>query len=333
VGRRAWAAARLLGGALVIAALVWRLGTGPFLAGLRGLRPGTLLAAVAIGAATTVCAAWRWRVVAAALGIGLPLPGATAAYYRSQFLNSVLPCGVLGDVHRGLRHGLDAGDLGRGMRAVVWERVAGQLVQAAVAVAVLLTVASPVHAAMPAVVVAAALAAGILLVTGRGLVRSGPARPVRALRAAAAEARGALLQPATLPPVLLASLLVVGGHLGLFLLATRAAGVPGDALQVLPLALVVLLAAAIPLNVGGWGPREGAAAWVFAAAGQGAGAGAAVATAFGVLTLASVLPGAGVLLAGRRSPRRPAARPAGSPRQPAAETAHSGAREDGAARD
>ena len=43
--RRAWTAARLPGGALIIAALVWRLGVGPFLDGLRGLAPRTLLAA------------------------------------------------------------------------------------------------------------------------------------------------------------------------------------------------------------------------------------------------------------------------------------------------
>jgi hypothetical protein len=49
---------------------------------------------------------------------------------------------------------------------------------------------------------------------------------------------------------------------------------------------------------------------VFAAAGWGAGAGAAVATAFGVLTLVAVLPGAVVLLAGRRRPAPPVARPA-----------------------
>jgi uncharacterized membrane protein YbhN (UPF0104 family) len=325
--RRAWARARLLGGALILAVLVWRLGAGPFVDGLRGLDPGTLLTAVAIGAGTTVCSAWRWRVIAAALGVGLPLPGATAAYYRSQFLNSTLPGGVLGDVHRGLRHGMDAGDLGRGLRAVVWERVAGQVVQAAVAIAVLLALPSPVPAAVPAV---GAVAVCLLLVTGRGVVRRSPSRPGGALRTAAAEARGVLLQPATLRPVLLASLLVVGGHLGMFLLAARAAGVPGPPLQLLPLGLVVLLAAAIPLNVGGWGPREGVAAWVFAATQWGAAAGASVATAFGVLTLVSVLPGAVVLLAARRQPRPRRPRPAVPRRGAAAHCLHSATREDGA---
>ncbi|MGY1663052.1 lysylphosphatidylglycerol synthase transmembrane domain-containing protein [Geodermatophilus sp. SYSU D00705] len=329
--RRAWAGARLLGGVLILAVLVRWLGAEPFVDGLRGLGPGTLLTALAIGAATTVCSAWRWRVVAAALGVGLPLPAATAAYYRSQFLNSALPGGVLGDVHRGLRHGVDAGDLGRGLRAVVWERVAGQAVQAAVAVAVLLTLPSPVPAAVPAVATAVAVAGGVLLVTGRGVARHGASRPAGALRTAGAEARGVLLQPATARPVLLASLLVVGGHLGTFLLAARAAGVDGPALELLPLALVVLLAAAIPLNVGGWGPREGVAAWVFAATPWGAAAGASVATAFGVLTLVAVLPGAVVLLAARRQPGPRGPRLPAPRRAAEAGCLQSATREDGAA--
>lgn len=291
--RRAWTAIRLLGGALVLVLLVRRLGTGPFLDGLRGLGPGTLLAAAAIGAVTTVCSAWRWRAVAAALGTGLPLPGATAAYYRSQFLNAALPGGVLGDVDRALRHRTGPGGLGGAVRAVFWERTAGQLVQAAIALVVLLGLPSPVQGVMPVVAAAGALILAVLLIGGR-----------RPLRRVAADSRTALLQPGTWPGVLVASVLVVGGHVGTFLLAAQAAGLPASVPQVLPLAMIVLLAAGIPLNVGGWGPREGVAAWAFAAAGWGAGTGAAVATAFGVLTLAAVLPGAVVLLAGRLHRRR-----------------------------
>ena len=54
-----------------------------------------------------------------------------------------------------------------------------------------------------------------------GLARSGHGRLSRGLRSAAAEARDGLLQPAVWPTVLLASLLVVGTHIGMFLLAAR----------------------------------------------------------------------------------------------------------------
>lgn len=316
--RRAWTAVRLLGGAVLLALLVRRLGAGPFLAGVRGLGPGTLLAAVAIGALTTLCSAWRWRAVTAALGAELPLPAATAACYRSQFLNCVLPGGVLGDADRALRQRLGPGGLGRAVRAVAWERTAGQLVQAGMALAVLLALPSPVQAAVPLVVLAGVPALLLL-----GAVARGP------LHRVVADGRVALLEPATWPVVLLSSVLVVAGHVGTFLLAAHAAGVDASPARLLPLAMVVLLAAGIPLNVGGWGPREGAAAWVFAAAGWGAGAGAAVATAFGVLTLAAVLPGAVVVVVGWLRPRRA---PAGElPARRLAGAVPGASREDGAA--
>jgi uncharacterized membrane protein YbhN (UPF0104 family) len=283
---------------LILGFLVARLGTGPFLHGVRSLGPGTLLAALAIGATATLCSAWRWRVVVDALGGNLPLSTATAAYYRSQFLNTVLPGGVLGDVDRGVRHGLDRGDLGRGVRSVVWERMAGQVVQVVLAVAVLLTIPSPVHAAMPLVATAGTAVLALGLLAGRQLARHGGGRVSRGLRTAAAEVRSALMGPTTWPPLLLASLLVVAGYVGTFLLAARAVGVHGSTDQVLPPAMIVLLAAGIPFNVAGWGPREGVAAWVFAAAGLGAATGAAVATAFGVLTVVTTLPGLAVLVGG-----------------------------------
>jgi hypothetical protein len=70
--------------------------------------------------------------------------------------------------------------------------------------------------------------------------------------------------------------------------------------------MLVMLAMAIPTNIGGWGPREGVAAWLFAVAGLGAGQGVAAATVYGVMVLAGTLPGAVVLLVSWASPSRPA---------------------------
>jgi hypothetical protein len=50
-------------------------------------------------------------------------------------------------------------------------------------------------------------------------------------------------------------------------------------------------------SVAGWGPREGATAWAFAAAGLGAGLGVATAVVYGAMVLVASLPGALVLLA------------------------------------
>jgi uncharacterized membrane protein YbhN (UPF0104 family) len=59
--------------------------------------------------------------------------------------------------------------------------------------------------------------------------------------------------------------------------------------------MLVLLAMVLP-SVGGWGPREGAAAWVFGAAGLGAAQGIATAVVYGVLVFVACLPGGVVLV-------------------------------------
>ena len=307
---RAWAWARPLGGAGILAVLVWRLGAGPFLDGVRQISVWSLLAAVSITVVTTVCAAWRWRTVARGLGVGLPLGAAVAAYYRSQFLNSALPGGVVGDVHRGVRHGLDAGDVGRGLRAVAWERAAGQVVFVVLAVVALLVLDSPVRPAMGwivAVVVAGALVVGLVL---RALPRLGPSRVARIVRAARADVRDGLIDRRAWPVITITSVVVALGHGCVFLVAAWTTGADASPARLWPLAMLVLLAMTVPLSVGGWGPREGVAAWAFAAAGLGAAQGVATATAYGVLGLVATLPG-GLVLAGDRIRRDRARRRAG----------------------
>jgi uncharacterized membrane protein YbhN (UPF0104 family) len=295
-----WRVARLVGGAAILAVVVWRLGTGPILDGLRSISAGPLLAAAGIAAVTTVCSAWRWTLVARGLNMTLPLPAAIAAYYRSQFLNTTLPGGVLGDVHRGVRHGHDVGDLGRGLRAVAWERFAGQVVQAVLTLTALFVLPSPVRSAMPvvvAVLVVAALAAVLL-------VRLVPNRWARTL---SADVRDGLLARQAWPGIIAATIVIVAGHTATFLIAARTAGSTAPLATLIPLALLVLLAMVVPANVGGWGPREGAAAWLFAAAGLGAAQGVATATVYGVMVLVASLPGAIVLVVNRRhgSPTSP----------------------------
>ena len=152
---------QLVIGLAVLGLLVARLGTGPFVAGLGALDGRSLLVVSVVTAATTVCGAWRWRLVARGLGLHLPLRTAVAASYRSQLLNSTLPGGVVGDVHRGVRHGRDVRQTGRALRAVGWERLWGQAVQVAVAVVVLLALPSPVRSSMPRVLLVAAVAVAV----------------------------------------------------------------------------------------------------------------------------------------------------------------------------
>ena len=291
---RRWLPLAVAAGTLAV--LVWILGTGPFLDGLHSVDAGALVAASGLAVLTTVCCAWRWRVVARGLGIDLPRGTAVAAYYRSLFLNVTLPGGVVGDVHRGWSHGRDTSDVGRGLRAVAWERSAGQVVQVVLTVAVLLVLPSPVRAVAP--FAALALIASALGVALAARVRPavGRSRWARLRGAVARDLRRGLLARRAWPAIALASALVVAGHAATFLIAARSAGATAPPSQMLPLALLVMLAAALP-NVGGWGPREGVTAWAFAAAGLGPSLGVATAVVYGVMVFVASLPGAVVLVA------------------------------------
>nr|WP_260859503.1 lysylphosphatidylglycerol synthase transmembrane domain-containing protein [Streptomyces cupreus] len=286
-------------GIAILAVLLWRLGTGVFIDGLRRIDTTAVLAAVGIGVVTTVFSAWRWQLVARGLRIRLPLGAAVADYYRALFLNAALPGGVLGDVHRAVRHGRSAGDLGRGVRSVVLERVAGQLALVLVGAVVLLTMPSPVRDEARHLAPLLALAALGALAVVLALRLSRP--PSRRGRVLLASLEG-LPSLRNWPGVAVSSVVVLAGHLATFVLAARVAGATASVAVLLPLAVLALLAMSLPLNVGGWGPREGVTAWAFGAAGLGAGSGLAVAVVYGVLCLAASLPGVLVLVVRRRAP-------------------------------
>jgi uncharacterized protein (TIRG00374 family) len=337
VKRVVWSWLRVLIGLGIIGVLLWRLGTRAFLDGLHVIDVRGVFAALAIGLGTTVFSAWRWCLVARRLGLRLPLRKGVEDYYRALFLNAVLPAGVLGDVHRAVRHGRQEGDVGRGVRAVVLERTAGQVVVVAIAVPVLLARPTVVPAqyrdvvtisgavvvvlaiAVPAVAVIASKRwaqwgrRGVAKGVDRG--RRGVAKGVeqsgskwrRASAVSLGDLRRGLLARDAWPGVALLSVLTFAGHLALFLVAARAAGSTAPVTRLLPLMVLTLLAMGLPVNVGGWGPREGVAALAFGAAGLGAAQGLTIAVVYGLLALVASLPGAGVLLrlnfAGTRSER------------------------------
>jgi uncharacterized membrane protein YbhN (UPF0104 family) len=287
---------RMAAGVTVLWFLWRQLGAAPFKDGLRAVTWPAVVAAVTLTALTTVCSAWRWRIVARALGVGIGLPGATGAYYRSLFLNSVLIGGVLGDVHRAVTHGRRSGDVAAGLRTVAWERLYGQVIQFVVTAVVLLILPSPVRPALPYVLGGVAGAAGCAALVVRGAARRGRSRLARTARAVSDDLRCGLLAREVWPRLTLASVLVVAGHTATFVIAARVAGCTAPLGELVALLMVVQTAAVIPLGIGGWGLREGAAAWAFGAAGLGAATGVTVTTLYAVLMLAAVAPGAGLLL-------------------------------------
>jgi glycosyltransferase 2 family protein len=279
--RRYWPVLKVLLGAGLLAALVIRLGSDAFVEAVRAINLVAVLAALGIGLLTTVFSAWRWCLVARGLGLQLKLPTAVADCYRALFLNSVLPAGVLGDVHRAVSHGKQEGDVRRGVRAVALERSAGLVVLIVVAVGVLLaqpTLRSAAGGLLPWLLAVLALVVALAVVAvRRTAMRTGLAGGVWL-------------------GVTLLSLAALAGYLALFVVAARAAGAQAPLGQLLPLLVLALLAMGLPINIGGWGPREAVSTVAFGAVGYGATQGLTVAVVYGALSLIACLPGLAMLL-------------------------------------
>jgi uncharacterized membrane protein YbhN (UPF0104 family) len=278
---------RVVAGVGVLIALVAHVGTGPFLHGLLSIDVRAIGAALVLSAAATAAAAWRWRVIAGRLGVSLRWPTAVGMYYESQFLNTMLPGGVIGDVRRALTRGRSAGTVAQATRAVVIERTMGQLVQIALAVIVLAYFGLEFEGYL-----LSALGIGLALLVVAALVASATSIRVRvAVKREFDELSAGVGSPGAFVQVVVASIVVVVCHVVTFGIAAEAVGASVPPLRLAAIALVVLLASSIPLNIGGWGLREGIAGWTFAVAGFGASAGVAASTLFGVLAIIAVAPG------------------------------------------
>ena len=282
-------ALRVLAGAVILGALAWRFGAGAFLDGLRAVTPGAVVAALGIGVVTTVACALRWRLVADRLGLPLRVTTAVADYYGALAVNAVLPAGVLGDVHRAVSHGMRVGALGRGVRAVVWERGIGQAVVIAVAVAV---VAAHLVWAGGALGGEAAVVEAVLWVVaaivGLGVAGVVVWRKRRWARVLAEDARA--VGRAAVAGVGL-SVVAVAGYVGLFFVAAHAAQVGAPVRELVVVAATALLVMAVPLSVGGWGPREAYLVGAFGVLGYEAADGLRTSVVYGVLALVSAAPG------------------------------------------
>ena len=170
--------------------------------------------------------------------------GAVAAYYRSQFLNTVLPGGVMGDVHRALAHGAEeariprclargrvgargraggaAGARGgrahRSGRVGVFERLDGVLLA-----------------------ILAGCAAAALVVALQ------PPRPP-ALAWELHPGRAAFAPPGTIVRVVVASVLVISCHVATFVVACLAVGIEASPQRLVAVSIIAVLGGIPPVR-------------------------------------------------------------------------------------
>ena len=272
--------------ALVIALLIGVDGGGA-MTRLAGASPAWLVVAIAALTAQTVLIAVRWRLVAGRIGLRIGMRHAVGEYYLAQLVNMTLPGGVVGDVSRAARARGGAG-LGAAARSVVLERFAGQVAMGAV-----LATALAVSLSVPGGIDWPRGTAPLLIACLAGLGAAAcAARPVLRRLGLAGVAHRALFARDILPRQAILGLAIVALNLAAFASCAAATGSAlglGATATLVPLILSAML---IPVSVGGWGWREGAAAALFPLAGHDPAAGLAASVAFGAILLAASLPGA-----------------------------------------
>lgn len=292
--------------AVLLFVLLWRLADGPDAARtLATANPGWLLLAAGLLLLHTVLAALRWRVTAAALGIELTQRQAISEYFLSQLVNTTLPGGVLGDAGRAARSRHDSG-LGNAAGAVVIERAIGQLALLVVwAAGFAATLAIPTGVVWPApvAVVVTSMLVGVtvaLLGLFVGLRRAQP-RPGTRLDRIVDGLRRSLVAPGVLRRQVALSAGTTACILGAFACCVLSVGASFSLAATAVVVPLVLFAMLLPISIGGWGVREGAAVALLPIAGLTPSQALAASIAFGIVALVVALPGLLAVWAGRRT--------------------------------
>lgn len=267
---------------------------------LAQVAPLWLAAGLAAFLVQILIGAMRWKVVADTVGPRLPYGSALRFFFIGLFFGQVFAVG--GDamrVYKAYRAGLG---LAPAFNGVFLER-AGTILSLLLIVAA----TSPILFGRVAPDMANTLLFAALLALAGGVVgivvllqvdRLPPNlerfRAVRGLRAVAADTRRVFLQPGPLM-----RLLVWGGltHLNLtfavYVLA-RGLAVPVTWIECLALIPPVILAATLPISIGGWGVREGAMILSLGLIGVAENDAGALSILTGLVGIAAALPG-GVL--------------------------------------
>jgi len=223
----------------------------------------------------------RWQMAAHALDLDLGYGRAVREYYLAQLINMVLPGGVAGDAARAVRL-RNEGDLIRAAQSVVLERLIGQFAMFSLLfggfVVVLVVpggVAWPAHSW--------AILAITVVVAGAGFFAARRHTTVAKFMTLAAQL---IRQPLQIALSVIIALLTSAG----FYASAKATGTTLPLSTLFTLIPLVLTAMLIPLSIGGWGWREGAAAALFPFAGASASAGIATGIAYGAMLLIAALP-------------------------------------------
>lgn len=271
----------------VIATFLWWTDAGRVAEHLLSLNPLWIGVSILAATGATLSMAYRWQLTARALDIRFDYTFALREYYIAQLVNLILPGGVPGDIARTVRT-RRKGDLKRAAQSVVAERILGQIALVSflfIGFSVSLGVQTVLADPLLSWTVVLAFPCGALVVLTLSRSPSAFGRFTFFLLRLQKQTAFLVLGVTTSTCLILS-----------FYAATRAIGITIPVEAVLIVIPLVLSAMLIPLSVGGWGWREGAAAALFPLIGASPSAGVASGITYGAVILVAALPAAVILL-------------------------------------
>lgn len=277
---------------------------------LGDIAPGFLVLGFVVESLGVFLASWRWRIVLAAVGVRIGFLFALQIIFISLFLNQVLPSTLGGDAMRAWRIVKSGSSVGRAVRAVMLDRMVallGLALLVALGLPFVLSITGDrvAHWTLWGIVAAVLFGLAVLLVLEKILapLKYGPRALYEGLSELSRDARRLFLAPRMAGSALVLSVLIhAASALSVFVLALGM-GISVSAIECLVLMPPVILMAVLPVSIGGWGVREGAMIAAMGFAGVPPGEALALSVMFGLIIMASSLPGAAVwVLGGNRRP-------------------------------
>jgi uncharacterized membrane protein YbhN (UPF0104 family) len=293
-------------GAILLVVVIWQVDGGKVWTLLKGTDPGLFALATLSAGIGLAGQAVRWAAIAAVLKPPLGLRNAMVGVFEGQLVNQVMPAMIGGDAVRALRAYDSGAEPGRAILGVILDRALGLLFVALIVVATFAVSHSPAVVSQPFKVIAVIAAfvvvgAGAMALLGPLIVSLGLPRWIAPLASVIDGFARVVRSPGAMVVMCGAMAVTTCGLAGSIALCAKAIGItlaPVDAIVVLT---GMVIAGAVPLSIGGWGLREGAAVLLLTSAGVDAAAATSLAILFGLSLTALGLVGAVVwVLAGYR---------------------------------
>ncbi len=238
----------------------------------------------------------RWSLIVRSIGKTLRFKDAFLNVLIGIFFNQTLPSSIGGDAIRIWRvYRLGLGTV-TAVHSVMLDRLTALLaliLRAAAGIPVVFTLLgdSPERWGIPVMVVGGLTAFAALFLFDRIPGEFMKWRPLKAVAELSADARRAMLYPANALPVVAISVCIhTVSALTVYIIA-QAMAVPIGALDCVILVPPVILFSMLPISIAGWGLREGAMVTAFAFVGVGYDEAFALSVLFGLVIMATGIPG------------------------------------------